>query len=289
MKTIARAHRLAGAGPGAVLRRTRIACRPRTRVGPAGPEARQRRRPRAHRRARLSAHRQLRRLRSAAAGARRRPRLRRPGPADAGRRRAGHPAGLEGDHRRPRVAARESAGTSTSRRMSGAAAACWASAAATRCSAARIADPHGIEGPPQKVDGLGLLDVDTVLEGDKVLVEVTRRDRRRRRAVQGLRDACRPHDRRARGRCSSLGDGKTDGAVSGDGRVAGCYIHGLLADDRQRQHWLQRIGATASRLRLRSRRRRDARPAGRPPREARRLRPAARAGAASRSSPEHKR
>ena len=36
-----------------------------------------------------------------------------------------------------------------------------------------IADPHGIEGPPQKVDGLGLLDVDTVLEGDKVLVEVS--------------------------------------------------------------------------------------------------------------------
>ena len=35
-----------------------------------------------------------------------------------------------------------------------------------------IADPHGIEGPPAKVDGLGLLDVDTVLEGDKVLVEV---------------------------------------------------------------------------------------------------------------------
>ena len=44
----------------------------------------------------------------------------------------------------------------------------------------------------------------------------------------------------------SLGNGKTDGAVSDDGRVAGCYIHGLLADDRQRQHWLQRIGATAS-------------------------------------------
>ena len=36
-----------------------------------------------------------------------------------------------------------------------------------------IADPHGIEGPPQKVDGLGLFEVDTVLEGDKVLVEVS--------------------------------------------------------------------------------------------------------------------
>ena len=35
-----------------------------------------------------------------------------------------------------------------------------------------IADPQGIEGPPSAVEGLGLLPVDTVLEGDKVLVEV---------------------------------------------------------------------------------------------------------------------
>ena len=44
----------------------------------------------------------------------------------------------------------------------------------------------------------------------------------------------------------SLGNGKTDGAVSGDGRVAGCYIHGLLAEDRQRRHWLQLIGGRAA-------------------------------------------
>jgi len=43
-----------------------------------------------------------------------------------------------------------------------------------------------------------------------------------------------------------LASGQVDGAVSADGRVAGCYIHGLLADDRQRQHWLQRIGGEAS-------------------------------------------
>ena len=43
-----------------------------------------------------------------------------------------------------------------------------------------------------------------------------------------------------------LADGKRDGAMSADGRIAGCYIHGLLTDDRQRRHWLQRIGAQAS-------------------------------------------
>ena len=54
--------------------------------------------------------------------------------------------------------------TSTSPRICAAAAACSACAAATRCSAARIADPDGIEGPAGAVAGLGLLDVETVLD-----------------------------------------------------------------------------------------------------------------------------
>ena len=28
-----------------------------------------------------------------------------------------------------------------------------------------------------------------------------------------------------------------------DGRVAGCYVHGLFADDRQRAAWLRWLGA----------------------------------------------
>ena len=69
--------------------------------------------------------------------------------------------------------------------MSGAAARCWASAAAIRCSAAPIADPEGIEGPPATVAGLGLLDVETVLGGDKTLTRVAGHLARRRRAVRG--------------------------------------------------------------------------------------------------------
>ena len=38
-------------------------------------------------------------------------------------------------------------------------------------------------------------------------------------------------------------DGRTDGAVSVDGRIAGAYVHGLFADDRQRAAWLALIGA----------------------------------------------
>jgi adenosylcobyric acid synthase len=45
-----------------------------------------------------------------------------------------------------------------------------------------------------------------------------------------------------------LHDGRRDGAVSGDGRVAGTYVHGLFADDRQRARWLALLGAAASDL-----------------------------------------
>ena len=45
-----------------------------------------------------------------------------------------------------------------------------------------------------------------------------------------------------------LATGKDDGAVSQSGRVSGCYIHGLLTDDRQRRHWLEKVGAPTSNL-----------------------------------------
>jgi adenosylcobyric acid synthase len=108
-----------------------------------------------------------------------------------------------------------------------------------------IADPHGIEGPPMTVEGLGLFDIETVLEGDKVLVEVTGETVADDVPFKGYE----MHVGRTSGAVQpllKLGNGKVDGAITADGRVAGCYIHGLLSDDRQRQHWLARIGAKAS-------------------------------------------
>jgi adenosylcobyric acid synthase len=109
----------------------------------------------------------------------------------------------------------------------------------------RIADPDGIEGPPGEVEALGLLDVDTVMEGDKVLVEVSGETVDGGVPYKGYE----MHVGRTTGSLRpllKLADGRRDGAVSADGRVAGCYMHGLLADDRQRRHWLQRIGGQAS-------------------------------------------
>jgi adenosylcobyric acid synthase len=40
-------------------------------------------------------------------------------------------------------------------------------------------------------------------------------------------------------------NGRRDGAVNGDGRVMGCYLHGLVASDAFRRAFLARLGAAA--------------------------------------------
>ena len=110
-----------------------------------------------------------------------------------------------------------------------------------------VADPNGIEGPPSSVEGLGLLDIETVLEGDKVLVEMTGESIADSAPFKGYE----MHIGRTTGTprpLLRLCNGKPEGAVSENGRVAGCYIHGLLTDDRQRRHWLKRIGGQSSGL-----------------------------------------
>ncbi len=108
----------------------------------------------------------------------------------------------------------------------------------------RIDDPHGVEGPPRSVPGLGLLDVETVMEPVKRLEAVTGTSLSDGLPFAGYEihvgatsgpDADRPLLR--------LADGRLDGATSPDGRVCGTYVHGLFADDRQRAAWLARLGA----------------------------------------------
>jgi len=45
-----------------------------------------------------------------------------------------------------------------------------------------------------------------------------------------------------------LDDGRFDGAISADGRVAGSYLHGFFGGDAQRAAWLARLGAPSSSL-----------------------------------------
>ena len=109
----------------------------------------------------------------------------------------------------------------------------------------RIADPGGIEGPAGAIEGLGLLDVATVLGGDKTLAPVagTALGAPFAGYEMHLGRTTGPDTARPAGR---LDDGRAEGAVSADGLVTGSYVHGLLADARQRAAWLARIGAAAS-------------------------------------------
>src|SRR5471032_2771029 len=111
----------------------------------------------------------------------------------------------------------------------------------------KVADFDGIEGPPSSVEGLGLLEIETALEGDKILVETTGETIAGNVPFKGYEI----HIGRTTGATRPLlrlGTGKPDGMVSDSGRIAGCYIHGLLTDDRQRRHWLEKIGAPISTL-----------------------------------------
>ncbi|MBS8259663.1 cobyric acid synthase [Roseibium polysiphoniae] len=113
-----------------------------------------------------------------------------------------------------------------------------------------ISDPDGIEGAPGTVEGLGYLDVETILTPEKSLVEAAGKHLLTGAEVSGYEihigrtsgpDCGRPmlHIREA------SGAPKLDGAVSGDGRVCGTYLHGLFTADSFRQAYLQGFGATS--------------------------------------------
>jgi adenosylcobyric acid synthase len=109
-----------------------------------------------------------------------------------------------------------------------------------------VSDPHGMEGPPGEVEALGLLDVATQLTANKALRQVDGACLTNGAPFRGYEmhvgetagsDCARPLMRFA--------DGRLDGAISADGRIAGAYVHGLFADDRQRAAWLALLGTTS--------------------------------------------
>jgi adenosylcobyric acid synthase len=106
-----------------------------------------------------------------------------------------------------------------------------------------IADPDGIEGAPGGAPGLGLLDLDTKLAGEKTLQQVRGREIASGEKVHGYE----MHMGRTAGPALARPmldlDGRPDGAVSADGRVLGCYVHGLLAADGFRHAFLARLRA----------------------------------------------
>jgi adenosylcobyric acid synthase len=108
----------------------------------------------------------------------------------------------------------------------------------------RIADPDGVEGPAGEAAGLGLLDVETVLGGTKVLRPVRGRLSQGGGAFGGYE----MHVGETSGPgCAApwaiLEDGTPHGAASPDGRIVGGYVHGLFAETSARGALLAQLGA----------------------------------------------
>jgi len=109
-----------------------------------------------------------------------------------------------------------------------------------------VADPEGIEGPPARVAGLGLLDVTTTMHAAKRLALTEAHHMVSGEPLSGYEihlgrtegpDCARPW---------LQVDGRAEGASSADGRVQGCYLHGLFAADGFRAAWLREAGTESS-------------------------------------------
>jgi adenosylcobyric acid synthase len=106
----------------------------------------------------------------------------------------------------------------------------------------RIADPDGIEGPPGEAPGLGHLDIDTVIAGDKRLTQRRGVDALSGLAISGYEIHIGRSTGPAAARPFLVLDGAPEGAVSPDGRAAGCYLHGIFGADAWRRHYLESLG-----------------------------------------------
>ena len=105
----------------------------------------------------------------------------------------------------------------------------------------RLRDPGGVEGAPGEAEGLGLLEVETELGGDKTLSEAEGVELASGEAVRGYE----MHIGATRGpdltRPMLELSGRPEGAISADGRIMGCYLHGLFAADGFRGAFLSRL------------------------------------------------
>ena len=107
----------------------------------------------------------------------------------------------------------------------------------------RVHDPAGVDGPAGSVEGLGLLDLETTMQGEKTV--------RPARGRCALSDAPVSGYEIHTGRSHGAGLARplfhleigADGARSADGLVEGTYLHGLFANDAYRRAWLERVAA----------------------------------------------
>jgi adenosylcobyric acid synthase len=105
-----------------------------------------------------------------------------------------------------------------------------------------VRDPQGIEGATTEAEGLGLLDVETVMEPEKTVRNVTAHSISFGTPLSGYEI----HLGRTAGadclRPVAIINGVEDGATSADGKVFGTYLHGLFGADAFRARFLESLG-----------------------------------------------
>ena len=104
-----------------------------------------------------------------------------------------------------------------------------------------IADPDGIEGEPAHADGLGWLDMHTVLTDEKRLIGARGVEISSGLSIHGYEMHVGRSEGPALARPFLDLEGMPEGAVSDDGHIIGCYVHGLFASDAFRHAFLGRI------------------------------------------------
>lgn len=109
---------------------------------------------------------------------------------------------------------------------------------------ARLSDPKGLEGRPESLDGLGWLDVETVLEPVKQLRLEDGTDAQFGQPLAGYHMHMGRTEGADRMRPFAHIGGAAEGAVATKGRVMGTYLHGVFSADGFRRAFLSALGAT---------------------------------------------
>lgn len=109
-----------------------------------------------------------------------------------------------------------------------------------------ISDPMGIEGTAGDTPGLGLLNISTVMGGDKRLTEVCAHHTMLNLPFTGYEIHIGRSDGPDCARPFAHVNERPEGAVSPCGLITGSYLHGMFADNAFRRAWLADLGAQPS-------------------------------------------
>ena len=110
----------------------------------------------------------------------------------------------------------------------------------------RLHDPTGADGPVGSLNGLGLLDIETRMAGEKTVRPARGRCTLSGASVTGYEIHTGQSDGRALSRPLFQLETGPDGARSQDGLIEGTYLHGLFGNDAYRHAWLSRLRATTA-------------------------------------------